>query len=80
MQPPSSLAMTFGDLFHGCSEDWVRDAYRWRGEPMLGRFGHCCSDWDGLPIDENSHEWPCACAVKAGEDTYILPPYSGPGG
>jgi hypothetical protein len=63
------VVMTFQDLFHGCSEDWVKDSYRWRGAPMLGKHGHWCPDWDYLPIDENSHEWPCPCeAGDAGRD------------
>lgn len=58
--------MVLGDLFHGCSEDWVRESYRWRGVPMLGKHAHWCPDWDFLPIDENSPEWPCPCCESDG--------------
>ena len=53
--------MVFQDLFHASSESWVRDSYRWRGAWLHGRHGHWCDDWDGLPIDETSMEWPCPC-------------------
>jgi len=57
------VEMTFSDLFHGCSADWVADSYRWRGTPLLGEHAHWCDEWDGLPIDETSIEWPCQCCV-----------------
>jgi hypothetical protein len=41
---------------------WIKDCLTWRGKVLTGRFRHWCDDWDGLPIDETSLEWPCACA------------------
>jgi hypothetical protein len=42
--------------------DWIADCMKWRGKVLTGRFAHWCFDWDGLPIDETSREWPCPCA------------------
>lgn len=28
---------------------------------LTGKYKHFCMDWDGLPIDERSPEWPCGC-------------------
>jgi hypothetical protein len=41
---------------------WKRDSRHWRGRVLTGRYCHWCDDWDGLPIDETTPEWPCACA------------------
>lgn len=46
------------------SPDWIADSMRWRGRVLTGRFAHWCPDWDELPIDETTPEWPCACAVS----------------
>lgn len=43
------------------SKEWNEDAIRWRGSIMTGLHAHWCVDWDGLPIDETSLEYPCAC-------------------
>ena len=32
---------------------------QWRGEVLTGVYGHWCPDWDYLPIDETTPEWPC---------------------
>ncbi len=45
---------------------FIEDCFEWRGEPLLGRYAHWCSDWDELPMDETCREWPCACYL-AGE-------------
>ena len=29
---------------------------------LTGKYRHWCDDWDGLPIDETTPEWPCVCA------------------
>lgn len=47
------------------SPAWQRDCLRWRGKVLTGRYAHWCQDWDGLPVDETTPEWPCVCA-KAG--------------
>lgn len=41
--------------------DWVTDCHHWRGKVLTGRFRHWCWEWDGLPVDETSAEWPCGC-------------------
>jgi hypothetical protein len=43
------------------SENWINDSVRWRGTVLHGLFTHWCNDWDGLPIDETSLEFPCGC-------------------
>jgi hypothetical protein len=50
-------AMRLSDI----SETWRADCLRWRGRVLTGLYAHWCDDWDGLPIDESSREWPCAC-------------------
>ena len=46
------------------SPQWKADCLRWRGRVLTGKHGHWCPDWDGLPIDETTTEWPCACAPE----------------
>jgi hypothetical protein len=48
------------------SEQWKRDCLRWRGRVLTGKNSHWCYEWDGLPIDETTPEWPCACASRRG--------------
>jgi hypothetical protein len=50
--------------------DWVADCMHWRHRVLTGEFRHWCQDWDGLPIDETTPEWPCACAVQHGDGLY----------
>jgi hypothetical protein len=45
-------------------QEWIADCLHWRGKVLTGRFAHWCDDWDGLPIDETTPEWPCACAAE----------------
>lgn len=45
------------------SAAWRRDCLTWRGRVLIGVYGHWCVDWDDLPIDETTREWPCACAT-----------------
>jgi hypothetical protein len=42
-------------------EEWRKDCLRWRGRVLTGKERHWCYDWDGLPIDETTPEWPCSC-------------------
>jgi hypothetical protein len=41
--------------------EWEEDCLRWRGRILTGAHKHWCWDWDGLPIDETTPEWPCEC-------------------
>jgi len=41
--------------------EWVEDCKRWRGKVLTGEHSHWCPDWDLLPIDETTPEWPCVC-------------------
>jgi hypothetical protein len=50
------------------SQQWIEDCMRWRGKVLTGKFAHWCDDWDGLPIDETSLEWPCACFTRRHAD------------
>ena len=47
---------------HKYAIEWERHTRRWRGKVMTGLYAHWCSDWDDLPIDETTPEWPCACS------------------
>lgn len=46
-------------------EEWVKDCMEYRGIVLTGHFSHWCYDWDGLPVDETSEEWPCSCYSEA---------------
>ena len=41
---------------------WRRDCMKWRGQVLTGKYCHWCYDWDELPVDETTPEWPCSCA------------------
>jgi hypothetical protein len=42
--------------------DWNEDCLRWRGRVLTGKYKHWCNEWDGLPVDETTPEWPtCTC-------------------
>ena len=56
------------------SPEWEADCLRWRGKVLTGRCGHWCPDWDDLPIDETSLEWPCACAKELLESAPPIAP------
>lgn len=43
------------------SEQWIADCLHWRGKVLTGRFAHWCAEWDDLPVDETTLEWPCGC-------------------
>ena len=45
---------------------WVESCMPWRGAVLIGKYGHYCYEWDGLPVDESCLEWPCACAEQLG--------------
>ncbi len=34
---------------------------KWRKRVLTGEHAHFCNDWDGLPVDETTPEWPCGC-------------------
>lgn len=44
--------------------EWEKDCLKWRGTVLTGRFSHWCCDWDFLPVDETTPEWPCPCATE----------------
>ena len=46
---------------------WAADCLRWRGKVLTGKRRHWCADYDGLPVDETTPEWPCACAKELEE-------------
>jgi hypothetical protein len=46
------------------SADWIKDSTHWRGRVLTGRYRHWCIEWDFLPVDETSREWPCRCAPR----------------
>lgn len=48
------------------SAEWQEDCLRWRGKVLTGRYGHWCPDWDYLPVDETTPEWPCPCSASDG--------------
>lgn len=41
---------------------WEADCLHWRGRVLTGEHAHWCNEWDGLPIDETTPEWPCCCS------------------
>jgi hypothetical protein len=44
------------------SQDWIDDCLRWRGKVLTGKYAHWCHEWDSLPVDETTPEWPtCTC-------------------
>lgn len=48
------------------AQNWVADCMHWFGRVLHGERVHWCEDWDGLPVDETSPEWPCGCFESAG--------------
>lgn len=42
-------------------KQWEADCIRWRGKMLNGYHAHWCIEWDGLPVDETTPEWPCGC-------------------
>lgn len=48
------------------SKEWRGDCLRWRGMLLTAAHAHWCPEWDGLPIDETSLEWPCGCSESEG--------------
>ncbi len=49
------------------SADWISDCHKWRGRLLIGKFGHWCHDWDGLPVDETTPEWDCCTCYTEDE-------------
>jgi hypothetical protein len=59
------------------SQQWIDDCIKWRGRVLTGKHGHWCGEWDDLPVDETTDEWPCGCIIaEATQDN----PQSDPGG
>lgn len=48
--------------------EFAADSMKWRGRVLTGRYWHWCHDWDWLPVDETTPEWPCGCGVKEAVD------------
>ena len=42
-------------------DQWRKDCLHWRGKVLTGAKSHWCDEWDGLPVDETTPEWPCGC-------------------
>ena len=56
-------ALQWAVLYRRKNEDaWEADCLKWRGRILVGDQAHWCREWDALPIDETTPEWPCACA------------------
>ena len=53
------------------SKKWEGDSLQWRGAVLTGIHRHWCPDWDFLPLDETSPEWPCACYQKNRPGTFM---------
>jgi hypothetical protein len=51
--------------------DWMRDCLKWRGRVLEGEHTHWCDDWDGLPVDETTPEWPCNCFTTTDCGAYV---------
>lgn len=43
---------------------WEEDCMKWRGRLLTGEHKHWCWEWDFLPVDETTQEWPCGCPVS----------------
>jgi hypothetical protein len=43
---------------------WAEDCEKWRGRLLTGKYAHWCLEWDDLPIDETTPEWPCHCGIQ----------------
>jgi len=54
---PCNELMRLSDI----SLEWIEDCLRWRGSILTGYASHWCYDYDFLPVDETSYEWPCGC-------------------
>lgn len=50
------------------SEEWNEDCLMWGGVILTGVKAHWCPDWDYLPIDETTVEWPCPCCMSDEEE------------
>jgi len=44
--------------------DWEKDCLHWHGRVLTGKYGHWCYEWDSLPVDETTNEWPCGCQAE----------------
>lgn len=54
-------------LFDYDNPEWIADCKLSHGRVLLGKYAHWCVDWDGLPIDETTPEWPCVCESELKE-------------
>lgn len=50
------------------TDTWAEDCIKERGRVLTGKKRHYCMEWDGLPIDETTPEWPCGCPAE--DDSY----------
>ena len=46
------------------SDEFIADCMHWRGRVLTGVFAHWCADYDELPVDEATPEWPCTCYAE----------------
>jgi hypothetical protein len=44
--------------------EWETICLQERGRVLTGKKRHYCMEWDGLPIDETTPEWPCGCPAE----------------
>jgi len=47
-------------------KEWEKDCLKWRGRILTGNNAHWCLDWDCLPVDDTTPEWPCKCVIGVG--------------
>lgn len=58
--------MTLDEAGNPMSAAWIAACLHWRHRVLTGRQRHWCFEWDELPVDETTPEWPCSCDM--GED------------
>ena len=52
--------------------DWEDNCIHWRGRILTGKDAHWCADWDDLPVDDTTPEYPCACVGDVDHKNEIL--------
>lgn len=40
---------------------WVQACVTARGHVLIGLHAHYCPEYEDLPVDETTPEWPCSC-------------------
>lgn len=48
------------------------EAVKFYGTPLTGKYKHFCMEFDGLPIDENCHEFKYCVCFEDGEEIQQL--------